>query len=485
MGNATPLAQSLWVGISGHFDSLSQVLSEFLDNSISNIVSTNSTNRSIFINIDKLNDFYKISIEDAGTGILDFDSVLKLGDTTLKQSPLNEHGFGLKHALATANPTNDNWRICTRTEDDFQNNIFREVTANYIFDYVENTKEISYYPWPGIHQRTGTYIEFLCNGTLFNTLRQGISGNAGFEKCLKYLNQDLGYVYAGMLSQNAINIFLRSNSIFYNQQVLPIEPKWVDYYQKPRPGSINKDLGSGNVKIDFAFGEMDESPSFRYYKRNMSSSGIEIRINGRVLMNNLFKEIWNLENHPSYNHFLGIINIISQDSSKLPKTRTSKNGIRSDDEKLHNLYEWIRNVFPKPEKKLTNSISEREFVKKLADLKEKHCRSEDKRIDTDFFVFTRIESPVAVDLYYFDGTDVVLYEAKKNTANVQDFYQLLMYWDGLVSDGQKPTEGILLAPNFSPGVNNIITYYNEKKDAEGDLYNFSTKTWHDEGIQYP
>ena len=100
-------------------------------------------------------------------------------------------------------------------------------------------------------------------------------------------------------------------------------------------------------------------------------------------------------------------------------------------------------------------------------------------------VFTTIGSPVAADLYVYDGADVVIYEAKKDTADVQNVYQLLMYWDGAVADGLKPTEGILIASSFSPGVTTILKLINSMKDQDGNPYNFSTKTWQDEGIKYP
>lgn len=217
----------------------------------------------------------------------------------------------------------------------------------------------------------------------------------------------------------------------------------------------------------------------------MSSSGIEIRVNGRLLMGNLFKEIWGLENHPSYNHFLGQINIISDIPERLPKTKTSKNSIRKEDAKLSKLIQWIRNIYPAPEKKLTNAISEREFIQQLARTKDTHIRTSSKRIETDFTVYRNIGSPVMVDLYLFDGNDVVLYEAKKSTADVKNFYQLLMYWDGLVSDGGSPTEGILLASDFSPGVSHIINTFNNNTDSNGNNYNFKIRTWIEEGISYP
>lgn len=485
MLDSTPNANDLWQGIGGHFENLGQVLCEFIDNSVSNLISTNSLNRSIIITINLENENYKISIEDGGKGISNFEPIMRLGDKSVKQSALNEHGFGLKHALATANPSNDNWRICTRTSSDVSKHEFREIKAGYSFEYNQNIINYNDQSWPGIHSGTGTFIEFSISEKLFNTLQSGIPGNAGFKRNLEYLAEDLGYIYSGILTDDAINLVIMSSNLSSNLIVKPIFPEWVDYYQSPPPGEVELDLGGGKVRIKYCFGEMREGGNVRYYKRNMSSSGIEIRVNGRLLMDNLFKEIWGLENHPSYNHFLGQINIMSTDSIRLPKTKTSKNSIRREDEKLSELIDWIRKIYPSPEKKLTNAISEREFIQQLATEKSRHIRTSSKRIETDFTVYRNIGSPVMVDLYLFDGNDVVLYEAKKTTADVKDFYQLLMYWDGLVSDGGLPSEAILLAPDFSPGVEKIIDLFNKNEDANKNHYNFKIRTWHDEGIKYP
>lgn len=485
MLNSTPDANELWQGIGGHFENLGQVLCEFIDNSISNLISTNSFNRTIIITVNLENENYKISIEDGGEGIPNFEPIMRLGDKSVKQSSLNEHGFGLKHALATANPSNDNWRICTRTSSDVSKQEFREIRAGYSFEYNQNIIKVNNDPWPGIHSGTGTFVEFTISEKLFNTLQSGIPGNAGFNRNLEYLAEDLGYIYSGILTENAINLVIMSSNLPSNLIVKPISPEWVDYYQSPPPGEIELDLGEGKVLIKYCFGEMREGKSVRYYKRNMSSSGIEIRVNGRLLMDNLFKEIWGLENHPSYNHFLGQLNIVSADPARLPRTKTSKNSIRREDAKLFELTEWIKKIYPSPEKKLTNAISEREFIQQLAVEKNRHIRTNSKRIETDFTVYRNIGSPVMVDLYLFDGNDVVLYEAKKTTADVKDFYQLLMYWNGLVSDGGSPDEAILLAPDFSPGVEKIIESFNKNEDANKKIYNFKIRTWLEEGINYP
>ncbi len=102
--DTTPFAKDLWEGIAGHFDSFSQVVCEFIDNSISNFEGRNIPNKTVHINIDELgNDRLNVEIEDNGTGISEYQPAIRLGDKSVRQTPLNEHGFGLKHAPPRAN----------------------------------------------------------------------------------------------------------------------------------------------------------------------------------------------------------------------------------------------------------------------------------------------------------------------------------------------------------------------------------------------
>ena len=52
--NNLPDSNEIWKGIGGHFDSLGQIVAEFVDNSLANIISTSPANRNIAISfIDK------------------------------------------------------------------------------------------------------------------------------------------------------------------------------------------------------------------------------------------------------------------------------------------------------------------------------------------------------------------------------------------------------------------------------------------------
>lgn len=479
----TPNAQDLWEGIGGHFDSFSQIVCEFVDNSIANFQGTTAAFRNIIISIKQENGSVDVMIEDTGSGIADFDPVLRIGDRSLRQSPLNEHGFGLKHALASADIANQNWKIYSRTIADCGRGEYKVVNAPYDYDMKPSMVKITEKPWPGRGTGSGTIVCFTCTENLFNTLQKGIRGAAGFSRCIDYLIEDIGFIYSGVIDKGEVVIIVITSAA--QKTVAAVKPEWAGYYP-PGQGTIRFDLGGGDINIEYEFGEMKESTTnVRHYKRNLVTSGVEIRINGRLLMNNIFKEIWGVENHPSYNHFLAKVNLVSSERNRLPKTRTSKNGIRSGDDKLNVLYHWIRNTHAKVHKEIAGAVREKELVDELEQNKIANIRSATKSIVREFEVFTRVGSPVPVDLYVYDGNEVLLFEAKKDMADVQNIYQLMMYWDGAVDDGITPSEGILVATSFSPGVDAVLEVINQKTDQNGNQYKLTTTTWHANRIAYP
>jgi hypothetical protein len=230
--DATPLARELWAGIAGHFDSITQVVCEFVDNSISNFEGARHQARSIQIQVEETEDGgVEFKIEDTGTGIPRFGPALRLGDQSVRQTPLNEHGFGLKHALASANPTNDNWTILTRTRNDFEEGLYRKLSAPYDFHMTPETITNSESPWPGVFNGSGTIIRFTCTSILFHTVQRGIKGLAGFSKCLNYLVEELGYIYSGIIEKGKATITVTSTEERYSKQVEAVRPLWVGYYR--------------------------------------------------------------------------------------------------------------------------------------------------------------------------------------------------------------------------------------------------------------
>lgn len=491
--NLKPNANELWIGIGGTFDKFTQVGTEFVDNSIANALANKIFNSMILITIDYLeNNQIKYVQEDNGTGIEDVEKALTIGNISHREHVLNEHGFGMKHAFASANPKNDDWVIYTRTKTDMKKKIYKKIQAPYSYDMDCQIISEEECPWPGDLNGSGTIIQFTCCYEFFRTVQDGIRGNAGTKKCLEYYCEDLGYVYSYILKEGKTDIKVKSNNIttdnketLFFKNIVPVEPKIINFYKTATKFPEHIDLGGGQVKIDCIFLEMDESDHYKYYLRNQSTSGAEIRINGRVILNNIFKDIWNLEVHPQYNHFLAIINIVSNNREKLPKTMTTKSGIRIGDEKLLALYEFIKKIFPDPPRLSANAVSEKDLLNELKVLKDEHLPNNIKHVQREFPVFKSIGCNVKVDLYVFDGSEVLIYEAAKTEATIENLYQIRMYWDGCIIDGITPNKGVLLASIFSDGVKKMIKQLNQMKDISGDTYNIITKTWNEEGINHP
>jgi len=310
------------------------------------------------------------------------------------------------------------------------------------------------------------------------------------------LCEDIGFVYSGVIKENKASITLDitdAQGVHTNRAVGAIEPDWEDYI-KPGSGTEEVDLGNGKVTVEYQFGKINEkqerqnfdnTTTRKYYKKNMSSSGVEIRINGRVLCYNLFKEIWGIEKHNSYNYLLVIVNLKTSDRDKLPKTRTSKNGLREGDEKLDRLYEWIRSNMPVLEKDVTLSDHETDLFEELCKRMNQYNPDPNKVINVEQYAFVstgNVKDKVRIDLYCKTSYGVTIYEGKKDVTTSKDVYQLRMYWDGLVYDGIVPTKGILVASNHPESVKSLVSIVNTMCDANGNNYNFEIRTWEQEGI---
>jgi len=482
-----PHSDEIWRGIGGHFDSLSQILMEFVDNSLANIMASNRVNPCVAVTFEKRANTVFVSVEDTGSGIEDLSNAFRLGGKEAKQGPLNEHGFGMKHALASANPENDSWSICTRTQADLEQGEYQKVEAPYkITDLPAVTVSEAEERWPGEFNGPGTIVRFECSDDMFATLRRGMPGNPGFSRCIDYLVEDLGFVYAGLIQDGRAAITVKwseNGSAQPPKNVAAVLPDWEQYYS-PGVGTERHDLGNGTVEIKYAFGAMKESKHIKYYKRNMSSSGLEIRLNGRVLCYNLFREVWDLQPHPMYNHLLVCVDILSDDPDRLPATRTSKNGLRQGDSRLGELLRWVKQMMPVPERRVEYAADELDLFKELKQHKSRHV-PDPKTVDTEQYVFTTLDEKVRVDLYMAHAGQVWLYEGKKDATTVEDVYQLVMYWDGAALDGLSPTYGILIAAHHPDSVVRMVEHMNRRTDVVGQPYVFQMKTWRDEGIHYP
>lgn len=495
--NTTPNSNDMWKEVGGNYETAEQSMNELVDNSISNILGHDTKFKKIVITLEETNDVDQaiiITIEDSGLGIKDAEEALTIGKIG-SDSALNEHGFGLIQALAAANKENDAWEIYNRTPENKANHEVMHITAPYIIGKqlykMEPDSE-----WPG-HEWGSTFLRVRCNYKLFQNLlpietsvRSSIKFD--FDTVADRIYEDLGFTYSLLLEDGSLEMFLvlkHFQGPASEYRVSALAPLWTS----------KSELLNQELCINCSYGQINPLPdripfnnqtSSRYYKSNITSSGAEIRINGRVMEYNKFEEIFGIKNHPQFNSLLIQVDIVSDNRKYLPATRTTKNGFRVGDDRLMDIYKWIRKTIVPSKKPTEKPIHPKEidFKKKLAailqngyDLSHDFTLSPSGEIATrEYPVFKSIlkaEYP-RIDIFVDDSESNSIIEAKKETASIIDLYQIMMYCDGYYLDHEKmPDEAILVAKNFPEGVLRVVGYLNKKNEGKYPVIN--CKSWDD------
>lgn len=430
-----------------------------------------------------------MTIEDNGTGIKDISAAFSIGNRNGQESPLNEHGYGMKHALAAANKSNDSWKVVTKLSD---NNYYTEIKAPFdMMEQVAFEKDEELLGKENTAKKSGTIISFSISKEWLRTITKGLQGNySQLSSIMSVLSEDLGYTYGPILETGvSISIYFKDRNMeeFVKEDVVPVNPSIVRTFN-PGKGQTDIDLSNGKIEMEYSFDIVKRSDYKKHYLANMNTSGVEIRLNGRLLADNLFSDIWRIDRHNAYNYLLVRIDLISNDLNKLPKTTTNKTSIKQDDPCLNELYGWIREKLPAPQKHPDLADDEVDLFQILKDQKLAAYKTIDETavVKTEQYAFNSLDEKIRIDLYQSVNNKVVVYEGKKEITHPRDVYQLLMYWDGLECDGISVSEGILIASKHPDSVQKIVDFKNQQRDSEGkQCYHIKLKTWKDEQINYP
>jgi Histidine kinase-, DNA gyrase B-, and HSP90-like ATPase len=475
--DVTPPASPFWRTQGHHFDSLTQAVCEFIDNAVANFAANpDVAERTVLITIADEGSDLRFHVEDTGTGIADFGVAMRFADTSAAEGEPSEHGVGLKHALAYLNPTNDSWKIATRTAQDLASDSFRVIQSPYQFAMADESRPGS--EWPGSRTVTGTVVEFRCTQETFATVTRGVPGPVQhFQTKLDYLAEDLSYFYSGLIrrGQLVLTILVQGAPPRFIGALEPLVVSTID------PPGENQITASWNpaLKLDYRFVTVRAHPETRRrYKATMSTSGVQLRLNGRVIEDNIFSEVWLREKHNSYNHFLAIIDLVSESKEHRPKTLSTKNGFQRSDPDFTRLLQWIRDVCPEPPKELRASTDENELRDELQRVLSASASSPDRRADPEVPVYvTHSTDPPRVDLVFFDGSLRVLAECKVGSTKLLDFFQLLMEWEGDVADGNHPDEAWLISDSHRDQIHSVIDLWNGRQDQRGKNYVFRLRRW--------
>lgn len=460
--NLTPNLKNFWITMGYNFENMCQVLHEFVDNAISNFLDNEIDKKKIMIKIKKIGDKVEIIIEDHGSGIIDIENALTLGGMKFLETLFNEHGNGIKHGLSFVDPQNKTWVIMTRTINDALSNKYKVVKAPYSF---ENTIVET---WKGNclnGSETGTIIKFTTSYEIFKTVRIPFgSQTSQFNKLVDLLVEDLGVHYSFIIKEENIKIVIKAIDVEKDcNRIIDINPIF------PNIGKcyINKkqmvDLGNGTIEINLKHIIMKQHFSTKkYYLKNMRSSGVEIRINGRLLEFMGFEEIFGIKSHPFYNGNLIVVNLRSSERGKLPHTRTTKTGLNRSDSKTSFLFKWINSQISLlgNEIEMEKNIND-QFVEKVMslvlinkeDLFLNYCNTK------KFVCNCKIVLGDEYDLYF-----------QSSKSKVNDLYFLEKLWDDSVMSNEPIHKIVLIADEHPISVIERVKLIN-KKSLEGKNYN--------------
>lgn len=483
-----PTGYGLFAGIGDNFNSAAQAICELADDAISNLRANSDDpdlSMTIVVSFENLGDAVEIGVVDGGTGVTNLDSALTIACRDGAQTPLNEHGFGLKHALASCDSSpSQQWSIRTRTKKDAAANQYREVTAPYSMGTSEEDQPMKVFFYPGaggLPYPTGTAVTVRCPMAKFQTVKPDRkAAQSDFHHLVMYAIEELRYIYAGVLADTSITMkVLEVNGGTEKCHILkPLQPTWEEGTMK-RLENVPYDLGGGQLTIHCRYGNILPTKSNAiYYKGNMASSGVELRINGRAIEHGLFDRVWGEAIHPSQNRFLVQVDLITDNSAALPATKNTKTSFCEADPRLNKLFRWIATYVPAPPKD-ADTIEAR-YVKELA----AKCESNPDalRVSREEPVFQKIGLKAKVDLFVGCVNGVTIYEAKAGKTKALDLYQLRMYVDGCALDNKPVDEAILIARYHPPEVRELLDILNGLSAPDGRPYNFRLVTWDEEGI---
>jgi len=410
--------------------------------------------------------------------------VFKVGKLPPPGSPhLREHGFGLKNVLAKIEALKGSWEVWTRDEK-----ALKKGKCCFIKSPLRYKIPIEILPtgkWPKYGSKDAfTIVRLKVPLSYLQSVTRGVRARPPktISIIVSWLREHLGVFYRGYLEgKKPIGTLITSINLGPSEEVEAIKP---DYKTRKTVGSFPVKTKKGKIYIEGEHGELDpDSLETRsrlyYYKVRAESQGVDFRIGSRVVATRLLTEIWQRPRQQALNPFCGEFRVQPIENC-IPKTLNNKTSIDFDDETWIDIAEAIRKKVQLPTWR--GARTEEELREELAKQLEAHKRQSDI-VHQNYACFGG--AGVVIDIYKDETKrtgELVIYETKPGKAAPLDVYQLRLYWDGLVVDGKQPSGAILVAKEWTTGVETVISFVNSLTDKNGKQYQLELKKWDDYGI---
>ena len=432
-------------------------------------------------------DLFILRVWDNGPGIslqrLERD-VFQLGHPPDSASHLNEHGFGLKNVLAKSE------QLCTlpwffRTRDEAARGLdqFYECTRPFAFSMPIEPRPKEEWPSYG-PAGTGTICEIVLPMTYLQSVAFGRRGALPRDvgRIMDYLREHLGVLYRGYLEGGirASTQILTSTNLGPQDHVDPVSP---DFRSKDNV-EFTLTLAGQQQTVTGVIGLIDKDSRQTharrlYYKHAPESQGVDIRVGKRVVATRLISEIWERDRHPSLNGVAGEF-LIPGTRGIAPPTLNNKTSIDFDSPTWHAIVDGIQQQVSADDLPHGGGKSEADLRDELYQHIE-GLRRPTHTVEKEYDCTHGIVLDIVWD-QTATGGPIDIYEVKKGKAAPLDLYQLVMYWDALVSAGKQPGCGHLVSSGRTTGVSTLLTFLRQRTDASGRNYELVVEDWSTHGI---
>ncbi len=437
--------------------------------------------------VEDMVDMY-VADNSSGMDLNHLEKALQLGESATTGSRLNEHGFGLKNALATLSGGNGKWKIWSKTkrasnvcsvEGPFKSEM--EISDDDQFP------ELSFLPTD-----ISTLVKVPVKISFLQTLQGRGAPSKNLETLRSWLIEHLGVAYRGYLDQDpltnensgVIAVSIRNDTVTVPSIRVPFGSAKTNYF--------TVELGGNTYSLEYKYGTLDEVQRDRlvrgqkakyYYQGNIATQGIDIRLGKRVIATRQFETIWKtddnqsqLTRHNNFNDFVGEL-LIPELPRGVLTTVNNKTDFNLNDPDWAKIFEELNKIRPP---KQIREHSETEIRKKWIQML-KATNPQDTVTDE------RSVWPTGtyIDVYRKTSAGkIIIYELKIGTGSPLHLYQLKMYWDGLILDKKEsPREAILLVEDFSSNLEEMANLMNKLPTPSGSHpYNFKIEKLKDKGL---
>jgi len=466
-----------------------QCISELIDNAIAAKRDDQKFKVEVIFNRQG-DDFVDVYVADncRGMPLEVFKRALQLGESATTDSRLNEHGFGMKNALATLSGNNGYWKIWTKAIDGDT-----VCTAEGPFGPKMCIKDTGSFPEEDfLPSDISTLIKVPVRLSFIQTVQGRGAPSKDLANLRAWLIEHLGVFYRGYLDQDpetyensgVIMVSIERNRLRVPPVRVPLGNMQTEYFQT--------EIGGQVVDLEYRYGTLDEVKRDRlvggekakfYYQGNIPTQGIDIGLGKRVIATRQFETIWHeeggdrqLARHNKFNDFLGELLVPELPRGTLT-TVNNKTDFNLDDPDWSKIFEKLNEFRP------IRDIRD----KSEAGLRDKWVRMLGATNPEDTVTDEKSVWPPGTRIDVYRKTPegkIIIYEIKTGTGSPLHLYQLKMYWDGLVLSGESPREAILLVEDFNRALEEMANQMNsDLTPPDGsEPYDFKIEKHEDKGL---